>query len=411
MTQCHSFFNETQSRLTACLPVLLFASACGSSVYEPANSGNNSENDSSPGRRGALNAEQESSSLASDPGEEIRSDRIRYNGKDLYLSGFNIAWFNFANDVGSGLNESRLRSALEDLSVSGGNTLRWWIHTDGSSTPQWGEVEGRTRVVGPGAGFIGDMQRALDIADEYGAHIVPALWSFDMLRDNPTRNPPNEANYELLTNDNALQAYIDNALVPMVKALNKHPALVAWELFNEPENVTEDWFRTDAAFYGGDVPTLAQLQRTQAKMAAAIHQAATDQGEVALVTTGSKSMGKYNSDVGGGTNLYRDDRLIEAADGDPLAVFDFYEPHYYNNEGKNGDWSPFHHSASYWEVDKPIVIGEFYNTEELNVLGEAIAGADMCQRLVEQGYAGGWPWQWNEHAGELKNCLRLVTTP
>src|SRR5690606_31038962 len=111
-------------------------------------------------------------------------------------------------------------------------------------------------------------------------------------------------NYRLLTDDAVLQSYIDNALVPMVQALNAHEQLIAWELFNEPENMTESWFRQEAAFYGGAAPTLEQLQRTQAKMAAAIHQAALDIGQTALVTTGSKSMGKYNSDVAGGTNLY-----------------------------------------------------------------------------------------------------------
>src|SRR5690606_33595111 len=163
----------------------------------------------------------------------------------------------------------------------------------------------------------------------------------------------------------------------------------------EPENMTESWFRQEAAFYGGAAPTLEQLQRTQAKMAAAIHQAALDIGQTALVTTGSKSMGKYNSDVAGGTNLYRDDRLIAAADGDPLAVLDFYEPHYYNNEGRNGEWSPFHHPASYWEVDKPIVIGE-YHIGTLDVLNDPVTGAQLCQRLVINGYAGGWGWQWDE---------------
>jgi hypothetical protein len=144
-------------------------------------------------------------------------------------------------------------------------------------------------------------------------------------------------------------------------------------------------------------------------MAAAIHRAALEQNQAALVTTGSKSMGKYTSDAAGGKNLYRDDRLIAAADGDPLATFDFYEPHYYDNEGDKGAWSPFHHPASYWEVDKPIVIGEFHTLEVLDVLGQPIAPKDMCQRLVEQGYAGGWPWQWNEHAAEIKVCLSAVS--
>jgi hypothetical protein len=119
-------------------------------------------------------------------------------------------------------------------------------------------------------------------------------------------------------------------------------------------------------------------------------------------------MGKYGSDVAGGTNLYRDDRLVAAADGDPLATLDFYEPHYYDNEGDQGAWSPFHHPAAYWRVDKPIVIGEFHALEVLDVLGQPIEPRQMCQRLLEHGYAGGWPWQWNEHPEQLHACLSAM---
>lgn len=333
-------------------------------------------------------------------------NRIRHNGEELYLSGFNIAWFDYARDVGKGIDEKRLRQAASDVSAAGGNTMRWWIHTDGTTTPEWGLVDGQRMVVGPGASFIADMRRALDIVAEYHVFIVPSLWSFDMLRDNPVRHPPVQDNYRLLADDAVLQSYIDKALTPMVVALNGHPALVAWELFNEPENMTEDWFRKDKSFYGGEVPTLPRLQRVQAKLAAAIHRAAKAQNQVALVTTGSKSLGKYTSDAAGGTNLYRDDRMVAAADGDPLAILDFYEPHYYDNEGDKGAWSPFHHPASHWQVDKPIVIGEFYTHRPLDVLGQVIEPRDMCQRLIEHGYAGGWPWQWNEHAEPIKVCLQ-----
>ncbi len=338
-------------------------------------------------------------------------NRIVYRGEDLYLSGFNIAWFDFARDVGHGIDEKRLRQVLADLVAAGGNTLRWWIHTDGSTTPEWGSVDGRTMVTGPGASIVTDMRRALDIAAEQHVFIVPSLWSFDMLRDNAERHPPVQDNYRLLTEDAVLDSYIERALAPMVRALADHPALVAWELFNEPENMTEPWFEKDAAFYGGAVPSLVRLQRVQAKLAAAIHRVAAEQGQVNLVTTGSKSMGKYTSDAAGGTNLYRDDRLVAAADGDPLATLDFYEPHYYDNEGDAGAWSPFHHSAAYWQVDKPIVIGEFYALEPLDLLGEVIQPKDMCRRLLDQGYAGGWPWQWNEYPEQVALCLKGATPP
>ena len=335
-------------------------------------------------------------------------NRIRHQGRDYYLSGFNIAWFDFARDIGRGLDEARLREAASDLVSVGANTMRWWIHTDGTITPEWGLVDGERRVVGPGPAFIADMRRALDIAAEYDIFIVPSLWSFDMLRNNDQRHPPVQDNYRLLTDDAVLESYLDAALTPMVEALSGHASLVAWELFNEPENMTEGWFRRDQNFYGGSVPTLAQLQRVQGKMAATIHRAALDGGHRALVTTGSKSMGKYTSDAAGGTNLYRDDRLVAAADGDPLATLDFYEPHYYDNEGDRGAWSVFHHPAAYWQVDKPIVIGEFYAREVLDVLGQPIAPTEMCQKLVELGYAGGWPWQWNEYPDQIQACLSAM---
>src|SRR5690606_5879925 len=104
------------------------------------------------------------------------SNRIRHRGRDYYLSGFNIAWFDFARDIGRGLDEARLRQAAADLVAVGGNTMRWWIHTDGTTTPEWGVVDGERRVVGPGASFIADLRRALDIAAEYDIFIVPSLW-------------------------------------------------------------------------------------------------------------------------------------------------------------------------------------------------------------------------------------------
>ncbi|MGL1956001.1 MAG: PHB depolymerase family esterase [Colwellia sp.] len=336
------------------------------------------------------------------------TNRIRYMNKDLYLSGFNIAWFDFAKDIGNGVDTNQLQQAISDLKQGGGNTLRWWIHTDGSMTPTW-ENDTTLKHIST-TSFIADMTTALNMAQEAGIYIVPSLWSFDMLKNNTYRKPPVDNNYRLLTDDTVLQSYIDQVLKPMVKALNGHPALVAWELFNEPENMTESWLADDETVNAehANALTLEDLQRVQAKMAAAIHQEAIDNDEIALVTTGSKSMGKYNSDVAGGINLYRDDRLMALANNNPLAVLDFYQAHYYNNEGQNGAWSPFHHSAEYWQVDKPIVIGEYHVSDDLNVLDENIKGADMCQKLAAQGYAGGWPWQWIDEASNMIECNQNV---
>src|SRR5688572_20646201 len=71
-------------------------------------------------------AQAPAASAAPDEGRVAPPNRIRHRGQDLYLSGFNIAWFDFARDVGRGLDEVRLRQAVADLVAAGGNTLRWW---------------------------------------------------------------------------------------------------------------------------------------------------------------------------------------------------------------------------------------------------------------------------------------------
>lgn len=338
---------------------------------------------------------------------DMTHSRIKYNGKRVYLSGINLAWFDFAKDLSSGVSKEDLARVFLSVTRNGGNSLRWWMHTDGSFTPEWGDVNGVKMIVGPGADSINNFNKALDLAAEYNVYLIPSLWSFDMLKKNAYRKPPNADNYRLLMDDDVLQSYIDNSLIPMVKALNDHPQLFAWELMNEPENMTESWFLKIPEFYGGKVPSLQRLQRVQALMAAAIHKTALDMGQTALVTTGSKSLGKYNSDAVGNVNLYRDDRMQAAAGNDRLATLDFYAPHYYNNENRMGAWSPFHHPASYWKVNKPIVIAELY-VEGVDVLSEPIKGEDLCEKVHALGYAGSWSWQWTEDNDKQQKCLQVL---
>ena len=61
-------------------------------------------------------------------------NRILHNGQSIFLSGMNLAWIDFANDL-TNFNEQTFELAMQQISAAGGNTVRWWILVNGSSSP------------------------------------------------------------------------------------------------------------------------------------------------------------------------------------------------------------------------------------------------------------------------------------
>jgi hypothetical protein len=309
------------------------------------------------------------------------SNRIFYNNQDLFLNGANLAWRSFANDIGpdtSTPDMAHFDSVFSQFEANGGNCMRLWLHTTGGNSPAW---SGYT-VTGPGTDTIADLQTILDDAWSHKVSVMCCLWSFDMMRiSNGTTIT--DRSRAILSDPNYRQTYINNCLIPMVTALQGHPAIVAWEIFNEPEGMTPVGNWSDIYH----VP-ISDIQAFVNQCAGAIHR--TD--PTVLVTNGCWDM-QAGTDVDGHTNYYRDDRLI-AAGGDADGTLDFYCIHYYDWAGTAH--SPFLHDASYWGLDKPLVIAEFYPD-----CASTYCTGTPYETLYQRGYAGSLGWSWTDRTPSL----------
>ncbi|MGC8802742.1 MAG: hypothetical protein ACP5PS_03075 [Bacteroidales bacterium] len=147
------------------------------------------------------------------------NDLLEVDGKPFFASGMNLAWISFANDVRY-FDATAFTQQCKALSAAGGNTLRWWLHTNGTSSPQFTNdtVSGITTTE------INNLKRALDTAQRYNIRLVLCLWSFDMLQSNAGSGIAR--NKKLIEDSVATAAYIRNALTPLVNALKDHPAIL-----------------------------------------------------------------------------------------------------------------------------------------------------------------------------------------
>ncbi len=298
---------------------------------------------------------------------------------DIFLSGGNLAWDQFANDFGPGAtNFEYFDSVFTAFEDAGGNAMRLWVHINGANNP---EIDSTGYCTGLEESHISDMERVLNLAYNHNIVLVLSLWSFDMLNYRDYDEEVSERGELILTVEENIQAYIDNALIPMVEAFKDHPAVGSWEIFNEPEGMSEEfgWSHTN------HVP-MSVIQRFVNRCAGAIHETDSD----ALVTNGVWAMYAMTDILTSSDstykNYYSDEELI-AAGGDSMGILDFYQVHYY--DWMSNDISVMHHSADYWELDKAIVVGEFFPLD-----ADTLSWETYYDLLYNNDYAGALAWQW-----------------
>ena len=323
------------------------------------------------------------------PGLTVSGTDLLYNGKKIFFSGTNLAWSDYNSDVGaSPLDENAWRKAVEGTRAAGGNAIRWWLFNNMSQSP---EIDQTTHLVsGLKENTINNMKKALDIAEEYGVMVSMCLFSHNLMEPDQwgiyNEKLDITAN-ELLFEEAGTKAFIDNVLIPVVKAIGNHNALMTWEVFNEPEGMTSEcsgWTTRKMA--------LSKIQAFTNKVAAAIH---TTNPEL-LVSTGSVNI-QYQK--------YWNDEALIAAGGEANGTLDFFQTHYYPYY-QNDAVSPFINTAAqmastYAYDSKPMIIGEFPasgwagDTYNANMAAKTEITTEECYRKAfDGGYAGALAWQY-----------------
>jgi hypothetical protein len=77
---------------------------------------------------------------------------LQHNGRDIFLTGVNLGNVQLLPFEGNpyGLPAAELRSlvgsTLADIAATGANSVRIWLHIDGSRSPSWGIDQARKLI-------------------------------------------------------------------------------------------------------------------------------------------------------------------------------------------------------------------------------------------------------------------------
>ncbi|KAH9523875.1 hypothetical protein Btru_047296 [Bulinus truncatus] len=148
----------------------------------------------------------------------------------------------YAYDFGEGqfqYRKSQLEDQLKKTPRSGGNSMRLWIHIQGETSPAF-DGTGMVTGLDTKGSFINDFKELLSLALKVaGSNPTDSSYFefFGLPNRHHQRIGPHHRLDGLVKDPVKLQSYIDNALTPLVKAVNGHPALGGWDIINEPEGM------------------------------------------------------------------------------------------------------------------------------------------------------------------------------
>lgn len=362
---------KKQSFLSAAIAALIAAGLLAGCSDGGSGASNESGNDESE----TTTVSETEAVVLADAKITVDGTKFTVDGKELWINGVNTPWQNW-NDFGSpGFDENFWDSHFADLHEIGINASRVWVNCNsmvGIKLKTTGELKEVTEK------HWQDVDKLMEFAEKHQIYVMPTLLSFDHCKGDSA-----ERWRAVVTDDTAMQSYIDGYVKPFAERYGSNPYLLGIDLMNEP-----DWVHENEEC--GKL-SLDALSNFFAKCTAAAHEANPD----ILVTVGI-GMIKYNSDKDNCSGNIVSDEIMKSLGGDK-ACLDFYSTHYYNwmkqNWGCPYDVSPEEYGL---DMSKPVFIGET-SAEG----GETLAG--LYEKCYNNGWNGVMLWTSNNGAEHADN--------
>ncbi len=298
-----------------------------------------------------------------------------------FMVGVNYPWNKYGSDFGQSVwghhgvstpdGYAKVESDFAHLEVLGIKSVRWFLLCDGRSGLI---LDGNNKVIGLDEKVFQDLDAALEIARRHRIKIIFVIVDFSVFNSRH-RLAGNTVSLgaSLAENPEHRDAFINNAVVPILEKFGGNDNILAWEVVNEPE-----WAMNIAGgrSFKKNVSTKA-MQDFVNQVVNAIH---ANTKHLATVGSGRRDWLKY----------WKNSNL------------DFYQYHYYPHQ----EWvTPFDAPITLSEVDKPCILGEFPTK------GGKRGLTNYLETSHKNGLAGAFAWGLNsqdrysnlhKHADELR---------
>jgi len=297
-----------------------------------------------------------------------------------FLLGVNYPWVNYGQDFGrspwghagvsSPLTRQVVAADFQNIGATGVKLVRWFLLCDGRS----GLLLSKGIPIGPDDKFLDDVSASLDLAQQSGLQLCFPLMDFLWLKnlqppapsDLPSAIPPSA---NVLHFAAGREALLETVFLPLFERFQRHPALFAWEICNEPEWAIREFSPgPEAGLSLQDFRSFAQ------DVADAVRETAQ-----VPVTLGSA-------------------RLVWVRAWSEIGL-DFLEAHYYPQAEVDQKHSLGEQIASLRNLSAPLWLGELPATDPAHPGYSLEQSLDTCRNAGLMG-AGVWRWREPETGGQ-----------